>query len=220
MTERSNVIVVPPPPPPLFMLAACIFTATHIWWTHLTVTTVSNRLVFVATRNMHHYAFYANIIMYKFVSVININCLHISNKLFIHSLSSSWSFHTIIWVKKLKEQGNSVARDLPPTGSEAINTTIVVFLYILDIDSHCPYIYYCFSKQKNILFFIPRIIFSRDVGNSIKCKKNITPPPPNHPHIWYVWDQKSEQGNRGLYWIHRFPQSLSTIWRNHLTFIH
>ena len=29
-------------------------------------------------------------------------------------------------------------------------------------------IYYCFSKQKYILFFIPRIIFSRDVGNSIK----------------------------------------------------
>ena len=37
------------------------------------------------------------------------------------------------------QQGNSVARDLPPTGSEA-NTTIVVFLYILDIDSHCPYL--------------------------------------------------------------------------------
>ena len=36
------------------------------------------------------------------------------------------------------EQGNSVARDLPPTGSEA-NTTIFV-LYILDIDSHCPYL--------------------------------------------------------------------------------
>ena len=34
------------------------------------------------------------------------------------------------------KQGNSVARDLPPTGSEA-NTTIFV-LYILDIDSHCP----------------------------------------------------------------------------------
>ena len=38
-----------------------------------------------------------------------------------------------------EQQGNSVARDLPPTGSEA-NTTIVVFLYILDIDSHCPYL--------------------------------------------------------------------------------
>ena len=41
--------------------------------------------------------------------------------------------------QKHSEQGNSVARDLPPTGSEA-NTTIVVFLYILDIDSHCPYL--------------------------------------------------------------------------------
>ena len=36
------------------------------------------------------------------------------------------------------QQGNSVARDLPPTGSEA-NTTIFV-LYILDIDSHCLYL--------------------------------------------------------------------------------
>ena len=36
------------------------------------------------------------------------------------------------------KQGNSVARDLPPTGSEA-NTTIFVS-YILDIDSHCPYL--------------------------------------------------------------------------------
>ena len=32
-------------------------------------------------------------------------------------------------------QGNSVARDLPRTGSET-NTTIFV-IYILDIDSHC-----------------------------------------------------------------------------------
>ena len=36
-----------------------------------------------------------------------------------------------------KQQGNSVARDLPPTGLE-VNTTIF-FIYILDIDSHCPY---------------------------------------------------------------------------------
>ena len=36
------------------------------------------------------------------------------------------------------KQGNLFARDLPPTGSEA-NTTIFV-LYILDIDSHCPYL--------------------------------------------------------------------------------
>ena len=33
------------------------------------------------------------------------------------------------------QQGNSVARDLPRTGSET-NTTIFV-IYILDIDSHC-----------------------------------------------------------------------------------
>ena len=34
------------------------------------------------------------------------------------------------------QQGNSVARDLPWTGSET-NTTIFV-IYILDIDSNCP----------------------------------------------------------------------------------
>ena len=37
-----------------------------------------------------------------------------------------------------RKQGNSVARDLPRTGSET-NTTIFV-IYILDIDSHCPYL--------------------------------------------------------------------------------
>ena len=37
-----------------------------------------------------------------------------------------------------KKQGNSVARDLPRTGSET-NTTIFV-IYILDIDFHCPYL--------------------------------------------------------------------------------
>ena len=37
-----------------------------------------------------------------------------------------------------EKQGNSVARDLPRTGSET-NTTIFV-IYILDIDSHCPYL--------------------------------------------------------------------------------
>ena len=40
----------------------------------------------------------------------------------------------LFWTK----QGNSVARDLPRTGSET-NTTIFV-IYILDIDSHCPYL--------------------------------------------------------------------------------
>ena len=38
----------------------------------------------------------------------------------------------------LIKQGNSVARDLLRTGSET-NTTIFV-IYILDIDSHCPYL--------------------------------------------------------------------------------
>ena len=36
------------------------------------------------------------------------------------------------------KQGNSVTQDLPRTGSET-NTTIFV-VYILDIDSHCPYL--------------------------------------------------------------------------------
>ena len=48
--------------------------------------------------------------------------------------------------------------------------------------------------MRNNCFVFPDF-FSRNVGNSIKCEKNITPPPPpNHPHIW---DTKSEQGNRG-----------------------
>ena len=82
-------------PPPLFVP---LFAATHIWWTHLTVTTVSYRLVFVATRNVHRYDFYVNI-MYKFVLVINVNCMHISNKLFIqltiHSLIKYLSYLTV-----------------------------------------------------------------------------------------------------------------------------
>ena len=36
------------------------------------------------------------------------------------------------------KQGNSVARDLPRTDSETNNTIFVI--YILDIDSHCPYL--------------------------------------------------------------------------------
>ena len=78
-----------------------------------------------------------------------------------------------------------------------------------------------------------QIFFFKTIKNSIKCEKNITPPPPpNHPHIW---DTKSEQGNsvaRDLprtgsetnttifviyrYIGYRFPLSLSTIWGNHL----
>ena len=48
--------------------------------------------------------------------------------------------------------------------------------------------------MRNNWFVFPEFC-SRNVGNSRKCEKNITPPPPpNHPHIW---DTKSEQGNRG-----------------------
>ena len=44
----------------------------------------------------------------------------------------------LITMETYVQQGNSVARDLPRTGSET-NTTIFV-IYILDIDSHCPYL--------------------------------------------------------------------------------
>ena len=30
-------------------------------------------------------------------------------------------------------------------------------------------------------WFVFQDFVSRNVGNSIKCEKNITPPPPNHP---------------------------------------
>ena len=59
-------------------------------------------------------------------------------------------------VRSKNKQGNSVARDLPPTGSEANTTIFVCFLF-------------------------PDFLFSGNAGNSIKCKKNITPPPPNPP---------------------------------------
>ena len=39
----------------------------------------------------------------------------------------------------------------------------------------------------------PEFLFSRNVENNIKCKKNITPTP-NYPTFEI---QKSEQGNRG-----------------------
>ena len=50
------------------------------------------------------------------------------------SKTSSQSRH----MYKKGKQGNSVTRDLPRTGSET-NTTIFV-IYILDIDSQCPYL--------------------------------------------------------------------------------
>ena len=43
------------------------------------------------------------------------------------------------------KQGNSVAQDFPPTGSEA-NTTICC-IYVLDIDSHCPYLHDLLSGE-------------------------------------------------------------------------
>ena len=46
------------------------------------------------------------------------------------------------------EQGNSVAQDLPPTGSEA-NTTIIIYIYILDIKKNI-YIYIFYSQ----IFFL------------------------------------------------------------------
>ena len=55
-----------------------------------------------------------------------------------------------------KQQGNSVARDLPPTGSEA-NTTPLPHKN---------------QKKKNLP--PPR------KSEEKKCKKNITPPPPPH----------------------------------------
>ena len=61
-------------------------------------------------------------------------------------------------------------------------------------------------------WFVFQDFFSRNIGNSIKCEKNITPPPPPP-----ISDTKSEQGNRG-YNGYRFQLSPSTIWRNHLPF--
>ena len=69
-------------------------------------------------------------------------------------------------------------------------------------------------KWKRIVFekksLFPDLFVFRNVGNSIKCKKNLTKK--KHPHIW---DKKSEQGNRG-YIVYRLLLSLSTIWRKHL----
>ena len=63
------------------------------------------------------------------------------------------------------KQGNSVTRDLPPTGSEA-NTTICFFIYI---GYRFP-----LSLYTIFIFLFPEFIFSGNVGNSIKCKNNIT----------------------------------------------
>ena len=60
--------------------------------------------------------------------------------------------------------------------------------------------------MRNNCFVFPDF-FSRNVGNSIKCEKNITPPPP------HIWDTKSEQGNRG----YNCPSLLFGETTSHLT---
>ena len=67
----------------------------------------------------------------------------------------------------------------------------------------------CFSKKNYIFVLFPELFVSRNVGNSIKCKKNINPPP--------TFEIKNQ--NKGIEDIlGRFRLSLSTIWRNHLPF--
>ena len=83
----------------------------------------------------------------------------------------------------------------------------------------------CF-QTKMYLFLFPALVFSINVGNSIKCKKNITPPPhlrkkirtrqlgrPRSPANNF----RNEHHNVVYIYIgYRFPLSLSTIWGNHL----
>ena len=81
----------------------------------------------------------------------------------------------------IQKQNNSVVQDLPPTGSEATTPPPP------------PPHPHKNQKKKTLnynIFFIPRIIFSRNIGNSIKCQKNITGNT-RPPHL------RSEQGNRG-----------------------
>ena len=53
-----------------------------------------------------------------------------------------------------KKQGNSVVRDLPTTGSEA-NTTICLYICILHIDSHYPYLLLFFVNKEIFCFLFP-----------------------------------------------------------------
>ena len=39
-----------------------------------------------------------------------------------------------------RKQGNSVARDLPRTGSKTNTTIFVIYILDIHIDSHCPYL--------------------------------------------------------------------------------
>ena len=65
------------------------------------------------------------------------------------------------YVNKLK-QGNSVARDLPRTGSE--NNTTIFVIYILDIDSHCPYL---LSGETTFQLKIPLHVYLRIERNHL-----------------------------------------------------
>ena len=98
-------------------------------------------------------------------------------------------FSLCFWNK----QGNSVTRDLPPTGSEA-NTILFVYIYIgyrfpLSLSTGTI----VFLNKKIILFFIPRIIFSRNVGNSINARKILPPPPPPPIDMFEIKNQ-----NKGI----------------------
>ena len=54
-------------------------------------------------------------------------------------MEAIWRGFFLVKYETRVQQGNSVSRDLPSTGSEA-NTTIILCIYILDINSHCPYL--------------------------------------------------------------------------------
>ena len=82
--------------------------------------------------------------------------------LLLSDVEDNDNYNLFIYIKanhrNFSKQGNSVARDLPPTGLEA-NTTIVVFLYILDIDSHCPYLLLIFKTKIYIVFYSQNYFF-------------------------------------------------------------
>ena len=138
-------------------------------------------------------------------------CMHVLALGALYKWRSSWNCVLILFVcpdwmtvilmwMTLNKSSNKATRSPEISRQQVQKLTPQFFLFIgyrfpLSLST------IVFSKQKNIfVFYSQNFFFSRNVGNSIKCKTNITPPP-NHPHIWHVWDQKSEQGNRGLYWI-------------------
>ena len=92
------------------------------------------------------------------------------------------------------KQGNSVARDLPPTGSEA-NTTICLFIHIgyrfpLSLST------IVFLNKKIFCFLFPEFIFSRNVGNSINARKILPPPPPQTTPTFDMFEIKNQ--NKGI----------------------